>query len=685
MQGFFHPRSVVVIGVSPRHGNLGRNIVDNLEAYGFPGPVYLVSPRGGEYHGRTIHTSLEQLPETPELAVILTPAATVPRLMEDCGRKGIKRVIIESGGFSELADERARLEGELVEIAGRHGMRFIGPNCIGTICTHSGLAVPFPRLGAPLPKGGLSMIMQSGGIGLTYLYALGQAGVGISKFASVGNKLNVNERDLLAYLVEDPQTEAILLYLESIVAGREIFEILRGCPKPVVLHKSNIAPLSNAIAHSHTAALANDDAVVDAALEQAGVLRAHTVSETINLCKAVVLPPPRGRRLAVISRSGGHAVVAADAAFREGMELPRFPASYLESIQSHARAAVIRLQNPLDLGDLFHFELYVDILRGALAMEQVDAAVVVHGYRGPETEPSRRFVARAGELSREYGKPVALVLLTEFEELVQARRLTTLPFFPAPDEAIQALSAARWVVERREAGAKKDPLPQVDLAAAREILSQAAPDGSLSLPQSLALAAAAGLPVAEHRTVQTPEQAAAAARELGGRLVLKAVGLEHKTDQGGVALDLEGAEAVAKAAAEMQERLGVASLVVMRQVQAPHEVIVGAKQDPSFGALVLAGLGGIAAEVFKDFSLRLAPVGPGEAKEMLSRLKSAPLLQGFRGAPAAPLEELAALISRVSVLAAGLPELAELDLNPVLAGPQGLAAVDARARVKPRD
>lgn len=685
MQGFFHPRSVVVIGVSPRHGNLGRNIVDNLEAYGFAGPVYLVSPRGGEYRGHTIHTSLEQLPEAPELAVILTPATTVPGLMRDCGRKGVKRVIIESGGFSELAEDRARLEGELVETAERYGMRFIGPNCIGTICTHSGLAVPFPQLGELLPKGGLSMVMQSGGIGLTYLHALAQAGVGISKFASVGNKLNVNERDLLAYLVEDPQTEAILLYLESIVAGREIFEILRHCPKPVVLHKSNIAPLSNAIAHSHTAALANDDAVVDAALEQAGVLRAHTVSETINLCKGLVLLPPRGRRLAVISRSGGHAVVAADAAFREGMELPEFPSSYLDSIQSHARAAVIRLQNPLDLGDLFHFELYVEILRGALAMEDVDAAVVVHGYRGAEAEPSRRFVARAGELSQEYGKPVALVLLTEFEELLKTRRLTTLPFFPAPDEAIQALSAARWVVERREAMSGEDPLPQVDLAAAREILQKAGPDGGLQLPEALALATAAGVPVAEYRTVATPEQAAAAAEELGGRLVLKAVGLEHKTDQGGVVLGLESPEAVGEAASEMQARLGTERLVVMRQVEAPHEVIVGAKQDPSFGAVVLAGLGGIAAEVFRDISLRLAPVGPGEAKEMLSRLKSAPLLQGFRGRPAAPLKELAELISRVSVLAAGLPELAELDLNPVLAGPQGLVAVDARARVKPRD
>ncbi|KMY67264.1 hypothetical protein AAU61_10385 [Desulfocarbo indianensis] len=685
MKQFYYPDSVAIIGVSPRAGNLGRNIVANLNTFGFQGKVYYVSPRGGEYKGERIYADVRELPATPGLAVILTPARTVPGLMEACGEKGIKRVVVETGGFSELDQGRGELELQLKEAAQKHGMRFIGPNCIGLVSTDNGLAIPFPIITRPTKKGGLSIVAQSGGIGLTYLHHFSESGVGVAKFASVGNKLNVNEEDFLAYLIEDPKTEIILLYLESIVAGRRMFELISSTDKPVVVHKSNIGPTSHRIAQSHTSALANDDAVVEAALAQAGAIRAHTVDDCFQIVKGLSLPRMKGRRVAVISRSGGHAVVAADAAYTQGMDLPQFPDNYLSAIQEHTRASVIKLQNPLDLGDLFDFHFNVEILKGALGLAEVDGVLIVHGYRGPEVPSSREYIAKAGELCQEHQKPVAVVLLTDPDELAEVKKLSTLPIFLAPEQAmlalkVNALAAAKQPASGGPTGETVNP------AACRQVLKAANPDGSLELPEALRLLEVAGVPVAPFIAVTRPEEAAAAADMLGYPVVLKAVGAEvsHKTEHGGVKLGLADSEALIAAAREMQERLSLKRLVVMKQLAGGAEVIVGAKQDPVFGALILCGLGGVFTEVLRDVSLRLAPVDAGQALAMLDGLKGNALLKGFRGSPPADRRALAQVVSKVAALAAALPELAELDLNPVLAGPEGAVAVDARANLLPK-
>jgi acetyltransferase len=507
----------------------------------------------------------------------------------------------------------------------------------------------------------------------------------VAKFASVGNKLNVNEEDFLAYLLEDPKTDYILLYLESIVAGRRMFDLINASDKPVVVHKSNIGSTSHKIAQSHTAALANDDAVVEAALEQAGALRAHTVNECFQIIKGLSMPRMKGRRVAVISRSGGHAVVSADSAHRMNMELPQFPENYLSTIQKHTRASVIKLQNPLDLGDLFDFHFYVDILKGALALPEIDGVLVVHGYRGPEAESSREYIKKAGELCREHQKPVAMVLLTDAEELAHVKTFSTLPIFIAPEEAMLALQAG-FKAGANTAMAKPAWPEGLGLDACRQVLKAADANGSLELPEALHLLAAAGVPVAPFVVAADAAEAAGAAEHLGYPVVLKAVGgdVSHKTEHGGVVLNLNNAEAIKAAADEMQKRLSLKRLLVMKQLEVGVEVIVGAKQDPAFGGLVLCGLGGVLAEVLRDVSLRVAPVDAGQAVDMLNSLKGKPLLDGFRGAPKVDQDALADVVSRISALSAALPELMELDLNPVLAGPDGVVAVDARARVKTR-
>jgi acyl-CoA synthetase (NDP forming) len=380
MRGFFYPRSMVVIGVSDAPDNLARGIVLNLHRFGFAGPVHLVGSRAGALGRRPIHATLEEVEGELDLAVILTPARSVPGILDACGRRGIRRVVIETGGFAELGAEGLALSAELVAIAARHGIRFIGPNGVGAMNFLNGCVLPFAPIEPGLRRGGVSIIAQSGGVGLCYVRLAGNEQVGVAKAVSVGNKLNVDENDLLEHLLGDPETRAVVLYLESLTDGRRFMEIARGADKPIFVHKANLGCLSHTIAASHTAALAGDDVVVDAALRQVGVVR--FTSEATLLCHLRLLPLPRlrGNRLAILSRSGGHAVIAADACEREGFALTDFPASFIDEVQGHYRAKVIRLGNPLDLGDLFDFDVYGQIARQTLALPDVDGLVFIHTY-----------------------------------------------------------------------------------------------------------------------------------------------------------------------------------------------------------------------------------------------------------------------------------------------------------------
>jgi acyl-CoA synthetase (NDP forming) len=357
MQGIFYPLSVAVIGVSSKPDNLGRNIVGNLVEYGFNGIVYAVGPSGGMIETRRIYRSVLEIPDPVDLAVVLTPAGTVPGILEECGQKGIRWAIIETAGFREYTDVGQRLEDEIATVANQYGIRFVGPNCIGVINMENGFCVPFPRLKKYLKPGGVTMITQSGGVGMAVLNLLANEGLGLDKFVSVGNMLNLNAEDMLEYMLDDPGTELIFLYLESMGDGRRLMDIARRSTKPILAFKANIGKLGQNIAKSHTASLASDDAVVEAAFEQAGIIRVHDATTLGNNLKILRLPAMQGRRLAVISRSGGQAVIAADACELLGFDLAPFPESFLREIEKNFRASVIRLTNPLDLGDLFDVEL----------------------------------------------------------------------------------------------------------------------------------------------------------------------------------------------------------------------------------------------------------------------------------------------------------------------------------------
>ncbi|MFH1468935.1 MAG: acetate--CoA ligase family protein [Pseudomonadota bacterium] len=684
MRGFFEPESVAVIGVSDRPGNLARAIVLNLQAFGFAGQIQLVGPRGGSFGGLPIHLSVEALPEPADLGVVLAPAATVPALVEACGRAGIRRLVIESAGFGEKGGEGIALQRALQAAARRHGVRFIGPNCLGVMSMREGLIVPFSPLSDIYPRGGISVLSQSGGVGVAYLSLLAHEGLGLARFASIGNKLDVDECDLLEFLLADERTTHVVMYLEGLGDGRRLLRLLEGARKPVLVQKANRGVLSRAIAASHTASLAGDDRVIDAALAQVGALRFDDGASLVNGLKALSLPPLPGSRLAVISRSGGHAVQVADACEAAGFSLAALEASLLGAIRERSRAGVVRLTNPLDLGDLFDFDAYVELVAGALAQDDVDGVVFLHTYTGTgEQIVSRRLVARLAALGRESTKPLAVVIVADPAEQAELRRTAGFPLFAEPTEAVAALATLRD---------HSRPRPVVAAEAAPEVGdAQAVLAPCLAerrdprVDEAIALVAAAGLPVVPGRVVPGVGAAMRAGRELGlpaaAKLVASAA--SHKSDVGGVRLGL-GSQAALRAAARdllaVGRSLGAERPGVLVQPMAPEgvDLILGARRDPQLGTVALVGFGGIFVELLDQVALRVAPLSRAQARDMILGLRGSGMLTGARGRAALDVDAAAEALVRLAALLDVAPPIQEIEVNPFRVLPSGGLALDAR-------
>ncbi len=689
MDLFFNPRSVAVVGVSESADNLARRIAANLHEFSFNGIIYLVGPKGGTAFGRRILRSVADIPDQVDLAVILVPARFIPGVLEECGEKGIHHAIIESAGFSELGEEGKAVEAEVVAVAKKHGIRFVGPNCIGVINRKNGLAVPFTGLKAVFARGDVSIVSQSGGVGLDYLNLLASENLGLSKFISIGNKLNVNECDVLEYLVRDPETRIICMYLEGLSDGRRLMSIARTTDKPILLHKSNTGRLAQEIAKSHTSSLSGDDQVVSAALKQVGIARFADSDTLINFLKILHLPALRGNRLAVVSRSGGHAVMAADACERTGFDLISFPEPFLREIEKSFRARVVRLTNPLDLGDLFDFDVYTRIVDETLKLSEVDGAVLLYTYiAAVEREPSRAFLRRVEELSYAHQKPVATCVSTDGEEMSVLRKTLPHPVFTTPEDTIAALALLR---DSRFEVSEEPRLPagELDKGKIGEILERCRREKRNALAhEGLEILAAAGISTPRHFLVGSAEEAAAAYQRLRQPVVIKLVCSEisHKTDVGGVFLGMEGPESVEQAFAQIQavarkaKVKGPTQALVQPFVKGGTEMIVGARRDRTFGPVILVGSGGIFVEVLKDVAMRVVPVSASEVEQMLAELKVYPILTGARGRKPRDLSAVAQCLLSTARLIQAFPEIQELDINPVLvfAETQGAQAVDAR-------
>ncbi|OGO11791.1 MAG: hypothetical protein A2Z66_00480, partial [Chloroflexi bacterium RBG_13_66_10] len=583
MKRIFYPSSIVVIGVSEKPDNLARNILGNLRAFNYKGNLFAVGRREVVVHGVPVVTSLEQVPDGIDLAVILTPAFLVPDLLETCGRKRILRVVIESGGFGEFSDEGRALEQRLVEIAARHGIRFVGPNCISVVNLENGVCLPFaPLTSEEMRLGPASVIAQSGGVSITYMHRLCLAGVGANKGVSIGNKTDLAETDYLSYLLDDPGTEMVVLYLESISNGPRLLELARGSSKPVVIHKANRSQASRSVAYSHTAALGDDDRIVSAAFRQSGILRAEGFRDLVAIAQGLALPPVGGDDLVVISRSGGHAVIAADAAERYGFRLNPLPESFAAKVRELFRADVIALTNPLDLGVIFDFELYARIVEGCLQALSPSAILLINTYGSEEAEGADRLAQRVDEIVREAHRPVAFVAYSRAKEREDLQAKLRMPLFYEIEEALRGLAASRerhaWLARRAQT-LPVAPRPRTPYV--QGLLTE----GALPADRALRLCEAYGIRTARSEAARSPEEARDLATKIGFPVALKAVAVDlpHKTDAGGVALALADRASVEREGRRILEMLAErfpgrpAGLLVQEMVGEGVEVIVGGR------------------------------------------------------------------------------------------------------------
>ncbi|HIE06889.1 MAG TPA: hypothetical protein EYP64_02455 [Desulfarculaceae bacterium] len=695
MEKIFNPKSILVVGVSEHPNNLAQNIVANLIEFGWVGDLYLFGKKGGVYAGYEIHTDMEALPDTIELAVILTPAATVPELVRSCVKKNIVNLVIESGGFSEFSSTGKALEDEIKAIAAEHGVKFVGPNGISIVNRHNGLCLPFMRLSpAEILPGGLSVISQSGGLALTYIGIARKENLGVAKVISMGNKSSIDEVDYLRFLASGSETEVIGLYLESMERGRDFMEVLRECRKPVILHKANTSEQSQVIAKSHTAALAVDDDVVSAVCHKFGVVRVNSFQQFINCAKAFSLPVMRGDNLMVVSRSGGHAVVTADAAAAAGFNMPALSEEFVEQISRQFRAAVIKLTNPLDLGDIFDIDYYITILEMALEREDVDGVLLNHVFQAEsEFDATLRLVQKVESLQKQYDKPVTLVLFSSVSAVAALMEKISIPSFSEPLAAIEALSVS---LERQRYLKKSEslpvPLPGVADDFARPLFSEwiAAArqrDQTLFADQAMALMIEYGMPTVPGALVRHPQDLFEEAEELGYPLVLKAVvaNMTHKSDAGGVLTGINDRQTLEDVGALLFERFavnpGFCGVLVQKQVETTLELIVGARRDSSFGDVFLVGMGGIYAEIMDDVQVLPAPLTYEDIEAMVDRLRGAKILRGARGKAGINIEILSQVMARLQVLLNDYPEITEIEINPLVFSSGHGTIVDARVVV----
>jgi len=678
MKGFFFPQSVAVFGVSGARSNMGRIIIENMERFGFKDDLYLIGDRDEKVMGRKIYRNIEDVEVVPDLAVFLIPATGLPGALDACGRKGIRRVIIESAGFSEFKEDRKALEKEILDVAKQWNIRIIGPNCVGIVNLENGLTLPFyPMHPKDVKQGSVAVISQSGGLIHDIMMLSFCENVGVNKLVSVGNKLMLDENDFLEFLISDPSTRIIGLYLENIRDGRRFMNLASSTDKPIILLKSNISLSSRKIARFHTTALAGDEQVLDAALKQAGVHRVHNIKEMVECFKIFSLPVIEGPKLALMSRSGGHAVLSADAAYRYKFELAEFSDDFFNMVKQKSRAGVIKLTNPLDLGDIFDINFHVEIAEIALKEKGVDGLVVIHAYDFEhDVNPTKDFIKAASEISSRCQKPIVFCMVSHKDDWFSMKEAANFPIFTDVDYTLGILAKSYDHYKYHLKAAKKTSRQSVEKV-------PGAPGDLYQLniiPQNdvFGLLRSYGIPAADYAIVRTFEEAVAAAKNIGYPVAFKIASPEilHKTERGGVTLNVMDDAGLERAFHNMKAE----SFLIQKMSPSGHEVIIGGKADPEFGPVILFGLGGIFVEVYKDVAIRIAPVDENIAEEMINEIRGAGILKGFRGQPSADWKALVKVLVNASRLLTEHPEIVNLDINPLIVFEhgKGCVAVDAK-------
>ncbi len=713
LDAIFRPRSVAVIGASRRPGSIGSAIFKNLLEHGFEGPVYPVNPSAQVVQSVLAWPSVSSIPGDVDLAVIAIPANRVNAALEECGRKGVRGAIVITAGFKETGPEGAERERQLRETARRHNMRLVGPNCLGVLNTESHIRLDATFAPAWPPAGPVAFSSQSGALGLAILETAGALGLGISQFVSVGNKADVSGNDLLEYWEHDAKTKVILLYLESFGNPQRFTQIARrvGRTKPIVAVKSGRTRSGARVASSHTGSLAGSDTAVDALCRQSGVIRTDTIEELFDVAMLLASQPlPRGARVGIVTNAGGPAIMASDACESHGLELATLSEATLTALREFLPPEA-SVRNPVDMIASARPESFEKSVRLLLTDPNVDALLAI--YVPPiVTQPSEVAAAilrgaseAAAELAGkgEPPKPILSCFMGAHgvPEVMRSLQRGHVPSYPFPESAAMALARAvsysRW---RSGPEGHEVDFPDVNSASAKVIVRQAgrpAKPGEpvwLSAVEVRAMLEAVGLPSAPEVMALTAGEASEAAKRVGFPVAVKLASrtLTHKTDVGGVMLNLRTEDEVRKAFAEIGRRLDEKGLrvqmdgvTVQPMLDGGVEVIVGMARDPSFGPLLMFGLGGVHVEVLKDVAFRVCPITDRDAHDLIREVRGFQLLQGWRGSPPADTLALEQLILRVAQLSRAVPDILELDLNPVkvLPGGRGCVILDARIGVRP--
>ena len=687
------PGSIAVVGAGRHPENIGHQVLRSLVVGDFSGTVYPVNPSARAVCGVPAFPALSSIPEPIDLAIVAVPAPAVPRVIEEAASSGVRAVTVITAGFGETGPAGAAVEAALLSVARRRGMRIVGPNCLGVMNTDPEIRMN-ATFGSPDPlPGRLALVSQSGAVGIVLGQETRTAGLGLSAFVSVGNKLDVSPNDLLCFFERDDRTTVIALYLESIGNPRKFARIARrvGETKPIVALKAGRTSAGARGARSHTAAAATPEVTVTALLQSAGIIKVDRLEELLDVSAILLAAPlPAGRGVALVGNSGGPLILAADACEGGGLAVPE-----LGEGTQHALGEVLvpaaAVANPVDLtadGTATMLEKALEIL---VRDDAINAVIVVF----TETPATSAAEARqaAARVARLAGKPVVACMVGAGIP-PGAGRAADVAEVPSPERAAAALGHvcryAEW--RRRPQPGAAEPEDLSDQPTVRQIvdskLASSATGGWLDLEQAACLLEACGVPVLPTRSAMTAEQAAVVAESVGFPVVLKARSgdVVHKSDVGGVALRLEDAEAVRTAFKAMETQLGAQMGGAVIQPMAPWgvEAIVGLASDPDFGPVVMAGLGGVMTDLLGDRAFAVPPLEAGAADAMVASLRAAPLLDGYRGTPRVGHQALVAVLERIARVAEEVPELVELDLNPLLISPAGALAVDCKARLAPR-
>lgn len=690
LRPLFNPDSVAVVGAGRRPGGVGHETLRALHEYGFAGRLYAINRTGATVLGVPAYSSLREVPAPMDLVVIAVPAEQVAAVLADGAAAGARAAVVLSAGFGETGAQGRLRQSQILRLARSHGIRLVGPNCLGVINTDPPVRLNASFAPAPPPAGGLGVAAQSGAVAIAVVENAIRTGSGISTLVSLGNKADVSGNDLIAYWYDDPATRAVALYLESFGNPRKFARTVRALSrrKPVLAIKSGRSPAGRRAGASHTAAAAAPAATVDALFAQAGVIRADSLGELLDAARMLSDQPlPRGPRLAVVGNAGGLNVLAADAAETAGLRVDAWGEDVRSRVASVAPQAA-SLENPIDLGAGASPEAFAAAAATVAGSGTADMLLLVI-ICTRANHPDLIVSALAPVVDQYPDLPVAAVLTGSAgpgRTWLGDRRA---PIYRLPEEAVRALAhAAGYAAWRRQPLGHHARLPGIDADLARAMIGEALAEqaGWQPYERTSRILATYAIPVLAATTVTDAASAAATAGRIGYPVVLKAADpqLVHKSDTGGVRVGITGPddvrEAFASVAAAGRPGHGV---LVQRQVSAPLELMAGLVHDPLFGSLVVLGMGGLRTDVLGDRALRLVPLTDLDAGRMWRSLRGAPLLTGYRGAPAVDTTALEDLLLRLGRLAEDHPQIAELDLNPVLAGPDGLLAVDAKLRLAP--